>query len=141
MESNKTALIVDDEKSIVRSFSRLLKEEGFNVCVATNGKEALEQVNKCSFDLMLIDFRLPDIDGTDLVEKMGKKAKDATKLMITGFATLETRVKALEFGIDAFIEKPIAPDDLLSLIRTKMSEKQNMHSQEKKEKQLKSNLS
>ena len=136
MESNKTALIVDDEQSIAKNFSRLLKEEGFNVCVATNGKEALEQVSKCSFDLMLIDFRLPDIDGTDLVEKMGKKAKDATKLMITGFATLETRIKALEFGIDAFIEKPIAPNDLLSLIRTKMSEKQNMRLPRKERKTI-----
>lgn len=125
MESAKTVLIIDDEQSIVKNFSRLLTEEGFNVCVATNGKEALEQVNKFSFDLMLIDFRLPDIDGTDLIEKMGEKAKDAAKLMITGFATLETRIKALEFGIDAFVEKPIAPDDLLSLIRTKMSERQN----------------
>jgi DNA-binding response OmpR family regulator len=80
---------------------------------------------------MLIDFRLPDIDGTDLVEKMGSKAKDATKLMITGFATLETRIKALEFGIDAFVEKPIAPNDLLSLIRAKMSERQNMGLQKK----------
>ena len=131
MESDKNALIVDDEQAIVKNFSRLLKEEGFNVCVATNGKEALEQVNKCSFDLMLIDFRLPDIDGTDLVEKMGSKAKDATKLMITGFATLETRIKALEFGIDSFVEKPIAPDDLLSLIRTKMSERRKMGLQKK----------
>lgn len=131
MESNKTALIVDDEQAIVKNFSRLLKEDGFNVCVATNGKEALEQVNKHNFDLMLIDFRLPDIDGTDLVEKMGKKAKNATKLMITGFATLETRVKALEFNIDAFVEKPITPDDLLSLIRMKMSERQNMRLQKK----------
>ena len=70
MESDKNALIVDDEQAIVKNFSRLLREEGFNVCVATNGKEALEQVSKCNFDLMLIDFRLPDIDGTDLVEKM-----------------------------------------------------------------------
>ena len=137
MESNKTALIVDDEQSIARNFSRLLKEEGFNVCIATNGKEALEQVSKCSFDLMLIDFRLPDIDGTDLVEKMGKKAKNATKLMITGFATLETRVKALEFGIDAFVEKPIAPDDLLSLIRTKMSERRNMRLPKEERKKIK----
>jgi DNA-binding response OmpR family regulator len=131
MESDENALIVDDEQSIVKNFSRLLREEGFNVYVATNGTEALEQVSKCSFDLMLIDFRLPDIDGTDLVEKMGKKAKDATKLMITGFATLETRIKALEFGIDAFVEKPIAPDDLLSLIRTKMSERRNGRLQRK----------
>jgi DNA-binding NtrC family response regulator len=125
MEPDKTALIVDDEQSIVKNFTRLLKEEGFNVCVATNGTEALEQVRKFNFDLMLIDFRLPDIDGTDLVEKMGNKAKEATKLMITGYATLETRVKALELDIDAFVEKPVAPDDLLSLIRTKMSERRN----------------
>lgn len=131
MESNKNVLIVDDEQPIVKNFSRLLKEEGFNVYVATNGKEALEQTSKHSFDLMLIDFRLPDIDGTDLVKKMGTKAKDATKLMITGFATLETRIKALEFGIEAFVEKPIAPEDLLSLIRIKMSERQNMRLQKK----------
>ena len=119
MTLTKTALIIDDEQSIIRNFSRLLKEEGYNICAVTTGKEALEQVSKRCFDLLLIDFKLPDIDGTQLVEIMGDKVKDAVKLMITGFATLETRIKALELGIDGFVEKPVEPEELLRLIEKK----------------------
>lgn len=120
---SKTALIIDDDRSVLKNFSRLLEENGFEVSGVTTGKEALDEVNHRNFDLLLIDFKLPDIDGTDLVEKMGKSAKSSVKFMITGLATLETRVRALELGIDGFIEKPVSPDELISLIEEKISQK------------------
>jgi DNA-binding NtrC family response regulator len=121
MDLTKTALIIDDEQSIIRNFSRLLRENGYDVCAVTTGKAALEQVSKCCFDLLLIDFKLPDIDGTLLVENMGDKVKDSVKLMVTGFATMDTRIKALELGIDGFVEKPVEAEYLLMLIDEKMS--------------------
>ena len=105
-------ILVDCSKKKDTKFARL-----------RSGKEALEQISKRCFDLLLIDFKLPDIDGTQLVEIMGDKVKDAVKLMITGFATLETRIKALELGIDGFVEKPVEPEELLRLIEEKMSQK------------------
>jgi DNA-binding NtrC family response regulator len=123
MDLAKTALIIDDEQSIIRNFSRLLRENGYDVCAVTTGKDALEQVSKRCFDLLLIDFKLPDTDGTLLVENMGDKVKDSVKLMVTGFATIDTRIKALELGIDGFVEKPVEAEDLLMLIDEKMTRK------------------
>jgi two-component system response regulator HydG len=119
----KTALVIDDDAFVLRNFKRLLLAEGYEVWGVKTGKEALYEVNQRSFDLMLIDFKLPDIDGTDLVEKMGDKAKDAVKLMITGFPTIEASIRALDLGIDSFVEKPVKSEDLLALINQKLKEK------------------
>lgn len=120
----KTALVIDDDASVLRNFKRLLEEDGYDVWGVKTGKEALFEVDQRNFDVMLIDFKLPDMDGTDLVEKMGKKAKSAIKLMITGFPTLEASIRALDLGIDSFVEKPVKSEDLLALINQKIKEKQ-----------------
>jgi DNA-binding NtrC family response regulator len=122
----KTALVIDDDLSVLRNFKRLLIEDGYEVCVAKTGKEAIAEVNKRSFDVMLIDFKLPDMDGTDLVEKMGDKAVGIVKLMITGFPTIEASIRALDLGINSFIEKPVKSEDLLALINQKLKEKQEV---------------
>lgn len=119
----KTALVIDDDASVLRNFKRLLVEDGYEVLGVKTGKEALAEVNQRCFDLMLIDFKLPDMDGTDLVEKMGNKAKGAVKLMITGFPTIEASIRALDLGIDSFVEKPVKSEDLLALINQKLREK------------------
>jgi len=120
----KTALVIDDDLSVLRNFKRLLIEVGYEVWGAKTGKEALSEVNQRSFDVMLIDFKLPDMDGTDLIEKMGDKANGAVKLMITGFPTIEASIRALDLGIDSFVEKPVKSEDLLALINQKLKEKQ-----------------
>ena len=112
----KTALIIDDDQSILRNFSRLLEVNGYQVYAVATGKEAIDQVNQRCFELILIDFRLPDMDGTDVLEKMGDKVNDAVKIMITGFPTIEASIRALELGIDSYVEKPINPNNLISLI-------------------------
>ena len=119
----RTALVIDDDASVLRNFKRLLVEEGYDVWGVKTGKEALAEVDHRSFDVMLIDFKLPDMDGTDLVEKMGKKAKGSVKLMITGFPTIEASIRALDLGIDSFVEKPVKSEDLLDLINQKLQEK------------------
>jgi DNA-binding NtrC family response regulator len=125
----KTALVIDDDLSVLRNFKRLLIEDGYEVWGVKTGKEALAEVQQRSFDVMLIDFKLPDMDGTDLVEKMGDKAAGAIKLMITGFPTIEASIRALDLGIDSFVEKPVRSEDLLTLINQKLKEKQEKKSQ------------
>jgi DNA-binding NtrC family response regulator len=120
---SKTALVIDDDLSVLRNFKRLLIEDGYEVWDVRTGKEALNEVNQRSFDVMLIDFKLPDMDGTDLVEKMGDKTSGAVKLMITGFPTIEASIRALDLGIDSFVEKPVKSEDLLALINQKLREK------------------
>ena len=122
--SKKKILIIDDDKSILRTFSRILQKNGYEIDVAETGKEAMEKSTNRLYDLTLIDIRLPDIEGTELLAKMQKMMPRAVKIMITGFPSLETGVKALDEGADAYLVKPVKPEELLTLIEEKFKNKQ-----------------
>ncbi len=120
----KRILVIDDDKSILRTFTRILQKNGYEIDVAETGKEALEKSKKKLYDLALIDIRLPDMDGTDLLIKMQQTMRNAIKIMITGFPSLETGVKALDEGADAYLVKPVKPEELLALIEEKFRAKE-----------------
>jgi DNA-binding response OmpR family regulator len=119
----RRVIVIDDDKSILRTFTRILQKNGYEIDVAETGKEALEKSNKKAYDLALIDIRLPDMDGTDLLMKMQQITPGAIKIMITGFPSLETGVKALDEGADAYLVKPVKPEELLALIEEKFRTK------------------
>jgi DNA-binding response OmpR family regulator len=121
--SKKNILVIDDDKSILRTFTRILQKSGYQIDVAETGKEALEKAKKKDYDLALIDIRLPDMDGTDLLVKLKPSMKDGIKIMITGFPSLETGVKALDEGADAYLVKPVKPEELIALIEEKFRAK------------------
>jgi DNA-binding response OmpR family regulator len=121
----KAALIVDDDLTILRNFSRLLRENGYEVVAVTTGEGAIEEASKRRFDLVLLDNVLLTINGLSALEAMGDNVKDAVKIMITGFPLLEDTVKAFDLGIDAYIIKPVKAQDLLALIEQKTIEKQH----------------
>lgn len=116
----KTILVVDDDKSILRTFIRILQKNGYEIDSAETGKEAIEKANRKHYDLALVDVRLPDMDGTDLLAKIKKPLQNTIKIMITGFPSLESGVKALDEGADAYLVKPVKPEELLMLIEEKM---------------------
>jgi DNA-binding response OmpR family regulator len=122
---SKLVLIVDDDKSVLRTFSRILQKSGFATETAETGKEAIEKANVFSFDVVLVDYRLPDMDGIDLLEKMLDKWVDAVKLMITGLPSLDLGVKAIDMGIDEYLVKPVKPDELLIFIKEKLNQRKN----------------
>lgn len=119
----KAALIVDDDESVLRNFSRLLEEDGYDVCSVETGKEAIEQTSKRCFDVVLVDFRLPDINGDELLEKIRDRVAGAVKVMVTGFPTTDLENRATDLGIDAYVVKPIKPLELLALIQERLKEK------------------
>jgi DNA-binding response OmpR family regulator len=118
--SSKTILIVDDDKSILRTFTRILQKSGYTIETAETGKEAIEKADNGQYDLALVDIRLPDMDGTDLLAKLKKQLQNTVKIMITGFPSLETGVKALDEGADAYLVKPVKPQELLVLLEEKL---------------------
>lgn len=121
MDRTKNSIIViDDDKSILRTFTRILQKAGYEIDVAETGKEAFEKAEKRRYGLALVDVRLPDIDGTDLLIKMKDTMKDTIKIVITGFPSLEVGVKALDAGADAYLVKPVKPEELLTLIEEKL---------------------
>ena len=118
--SKKSILVIDDDKSILRTFTRILQKTGCDIDVAETGREAIEKAEKRHYDLALVDVRLPDMDGTDLLAKMKDTMRDTVKIVITGFPSMEVGVKALDEGADAYLVKPVRPEDLLMLIEEKL---------------------
>ena len=121
--NKKSILLVDDDKSILRTFTRILEKSGYDIDTAETGKEAIDKALSRQYDLALLDIRLPDMDGTDLLAKLKKPMQHTVKIMITGFPSLETGVKALDEGADAYLVKPVKPQELLVLLEEKLKKR------------------
>jgi CheY-like chemotaxis protein len=122
--TTKTILVVDDDKSILRTFTRILQKNGYEIDAVETGKEAIEKADTRHYDLALVDMRLPDMDGTDLLAKMKKPLQGTIKILITGFPSVESGVKALDEGADAYLVKPVKPEELLMLLEEKLKNKE-----------------
>ena len=116
-------LIVDDETSIQDSFSKILKLDGYAVESAGDGKDALSKAMTLSFDVFLIDIRLPDIEGTDLLKQLQKINPSAIKIMITGMPSAENAIKSLNIGANSFLTKPLDPAVLRRTIKESLNKK------------------
>ena len=117
MEKKKSILIIDDDKSILRFFALILKKQEFETDIAETGEEAITKISNRSYDLALIDVKLPDIDGIDLVGKLNSKKPNLKKIVITGFASIEDGIRALDSGADAYLVKPVKPEELVRIVK------------------------
>jgi len=126
-------LIVDDNEGILETLSAILEEKGYRTDIAKNGREAIEKSKTNFYNVALLDIRLPDIEGTELLTKIEETSPRMIKIMITGYASLENAVKALNLGADAYIMKPVDPENLLKVINEKLKEQREAEkmSQEK----------
>ena len=112
-------LVIDDEDGIRRSLTRVLKEDGYSVSVASNGEEALNffRKNPNNFDIVICDLLMPGIDGIKTIEEINKLHREVTKIILTGYGTLESSIKAIEAGVDGFITKPFGNRELRWKVR------------------------
>ncbi|MDR1726593.1 MAG: response regulator [Acidobacteriota bacterium] len=110
-------LVVDDEPGIRTGVREILALEGYDVEAADCGRAALDLIDGGNaYDVFLIDYRLPDIDGLTLLQSIQRKAPDAMTCMITAYANIETAVFATRQGVDVFLPKPFTPDDLVGTV-------------------------
>ncbi|MBS7651084.1 response regulator [Candidatus Bathyarchaeota archaeon] len=128
MVEKKRILIVDDDLEILRSLKSILEFKGYIVETAENGREAIEKSKVKFFNLALLDIKLPDMEGTDLLVKMHRTTPKVMKIMLTGYPTVENAVKAVNLGADAYIIKPVKPDILLKVIEEKLKEQSEIES-------------
>ncbi|MFL6213962.1 MAG: sigma-54-dependent transcriptional regulator [Blastocatellia bacterium] len=117
-------LIVDDETIVRESLGNWFLEDGYTVEVAGSAKEALEKLAAQSWDIFLLDIRMPGMDGLELQRKIREVQSDATIIIMTAYASVETAVEAMKQGAYDYIVKPFDPDDLEHLIRKAIERKQ-----------------
>ena len=114
MEKQKiNILIVDDEKGLRIGTKRLLEEEGYTVEVAENGTEGIRLGSEKDFDLAVIDLKMPDIDGIEVLREIKKNHPNTICFIATAFASYDTAIEATREGAFTYIPKPFSPDELL----------------------------
>jgi len=110
-------LVVDDEPSMRDMLRIVLRRDGYDVVVARNGKEALEQLQRAPIDLLLSDIRMPDLSGVDVLRAAKELNRDMVAIMMTAFASTETAVEALRLGANDYFTKPFSMDELRLKVR------------------------
>ncbi|HVN47660.1 MAG TPA: sigma-54 dependent transcriptional regulator [Bacteroidota bacterium] len=110
-------LVVDDEQIIRESLSFVLKQEGFSVEEAANGKEALAKHEADPYTLIITDIEMPEMKGVELLKQIRTRTPEALVVIITAFASVETAIQALRAGAADYLLKPINFDDLLYRVK------------------------
>ncbi len=117
-------LVIDDEQSITILCDRLLSKAGYIVQSMTDPRLAMQALGSYRYDLLLVDIRMPEISGLDLVQLARQSQPDIAILSMTGFGTVETAIEALRRGVDGLILKPFGKAELLVAVEAALSDRQ-----------------
>ena len=117
MDKHARILVVDDDENIRMSLGTILRDEGYVVDSAVNGSEAIKKTESAVFNVALIDIRLPDMEGIELLTRMRDTVPKVRKIIMTGFPSLKNAIAAVNNKADAYLLKPVELDKLLSTIR------------------------
>jgi DNA-binding NtrC family response regulator len=116
MNGNPAILIVDDEQAVRDSLSKWFKEDGYTVGTASGAAEALQLVKAQKWDILLLDIKMPGVDGMELQQRIKEIDSGATIIFITAHGSVESAVKALKEGAFDYVSKPVDPDYLTHLV-------------------------
>ena len=123
----KFILIVDDDKTILEGFKVLLETKKYKISTAENGREALEKVRNNFYNLALLDLKLPDMEGTDLISEFRQIKPEIKIIVVTGYSTRENAINSLNLGADGYLEKPVTPGKLLGIVADKLHEQETQN--------------
>lgn len=116
MSKNKI-LVIDDEDIVLMSCQRALTPEGYDVKTVRSGEDGLKLLQNEAYDLVLTDLKMPDIDGIEVLRIVKEKWPHIKVVIITGYQTVETAVKAVKLGAYDYIEKPFTPEQISLAVR------------------------
>ena len=124
MSEKARILVVDDDESIRKAMTAVLEEEGYVVDTAQSGKEAVEKCSTSYYNLALIDIRLPDMEGTRLLNAMKQSTPPMVKIIVTGYPSLSNAIEAVNKGADAYLLKPLVMNDVLKTIKEHLNKQE-----------------
>jgi len=116
MKQKARVLVVDDEKTVCNSCKKILTQEGYNVDIALSGEEALNKLKGDGFDVVITDWKMPEIDGIEVARRIKKENPNITVIMITGYPSVESSIKAMRAGISDYVPKPFTPEELSDVV-------------------------
>ena len=126
-------LIIDDDENIRKVLKTILEDEGYIVDTVDTAKKGIEQSEKAFYNLALIDVRLQDMEGIELLSKLRSSKPKMRKIIVTGYPTLQNAISAVNKGADAYVMKPFEVEKILQTIQEqlKKQEEEKSYSEEK----------
>jgi len=125
-ETTQCILIVDDDPLILQILSKILQKTGCTVDTAKTGQEALEKLQIRSYTLAVIDVRLQDMNGLDLLNRTQAIAPDMTKIILTGYPSEDDRARAIEHGANFYLAKPIKSEKLIEIVESTLKKDRSL---------------
>jgi DNA-binding NtrC family response regulator len=120
MREQARILVIDDDENITKVVAAILKDKGYSVDIAGTGTEAIKKTQENHYDLMLVDIRLPDMEGTEVIIRIRDTTPKIRKIIVTGYPTLQNAVTAVNRGADAYIMKPFDVEKMLAAVKEQL---------------------
>jgi len=118
-------LVVDDDESVRDTMKAILQDEDFIVDLASTGSEAIQKTQEITYNVALLDIRLPDMEGVELLKLMKVAVPKTRKIMVTGYPSVQNAITALNNGADAYLIKPVDIDMLLTTVKEQLKLQEN----------------
>jgi len=106
-------LVVDDEEVVRLGYRRVLSADGFRVMAAGDGREALDLMAGDRFDVVLLDLRMPGMDGLDVLQAIKERWPESEVVVVTGYPSIDTAKKAVKLGAYDYLAKPVVPEAVI----------------------------
>ena len=133
MNNETRILIVDDDDTIRSTMKAILEDEGYEVDLAASGKEGIKKSKETDYNIALLDIRLPDMEGVELLKLMKPAIPRTRRIMVTGYPSTQNAIEALNKNADAYLIKPVDIEKLLNTIKDqlKLQEEEKNFSEQK----------
>jgi len=120
LDKKPRILVVDDDETIRTTMKVILQDEGYTVDLAATGKEAIQKTQENAYNLALLDIRLPDIEGVELLKLLKDNVPRTRKIMVTGYPSMQNAITALNKNADAYLLKPVDVEKLLKTVKDQL---------------------
>jgi DNA-binding NtrC family response regulator len=120
MDKHTRILVVDDDETIRTTMRAILEDEGYLVDLAASGKEAIQKTQEKTYNVALLDIRLPDMEGVELLKLMKDGVPRTRKIMVTGYPSMQNAIGALNKHADAYLLKPVDVEKLLKTVKEQL---------------------
>ena len=124
MSAHPKVLVVDDDEVVRRSYQRSLQTVRCDVQAVANGEDALQAVREQNFDVLLLDLRMPGLDGMAVLKAVKQTSPSSEVIVITGYPTVETAKQAVQLGAYDYLAKPVGPAEVITATNNAIAQKE-----------------
>jgi len=122
-------LVIDDESVICDACEMVLAEKGHSVAKSTNGTDGLRAIRQQTYDIVLLDMKLPDMDGMQILKTVLEEKPDLCIIVMTGYSSISNAVEAIKQGADNYLAKPFTDDELIEAVEKACQDKRTIKRQ------------